>query len=78
MRSLSFALLPLWPIPEPVAGAVAVAPSGGDPSSHARSTHAADPILPRTSRWVQVYWRDPASCASSAASNKTNALVVDG
>ena len=57
----------------------AFAPQGGDPSVKTRSAALGDVIQPGSTRWYQVWYRDPANyaCSSPATSNATSGIVID-
>jgi Tol biopolymer transport system component len=55
-------------------GGVASAPTGSDPSVHARSAALGDTIAPGSSRYYYVYYRDPivlGGCSTSSTFNST-------
>jgi hypothetical protein len=60
-----------------VGGAVS-APTGGDASVSARSAALGDPIAPGSTRWYQVYYRDPdlGFCPSGDSYNVSNGLAI--
>ncbi|MBK7645004.1 MAG: hypothetical protein IPJ19_18490 [Planctomycetes bacterium] len=58
-------------------GGVAVAPTGTDPSVHVRSAALGDPLASGTTRYYQVYYRDPSvlgSCSSTSTFNISQGL----
>ena len=56
-------------------GGTVSAPTGGDPSVQTQSANLGDPIAPGSTRFYQVYYRDPAS-ATGANFNVGNALMM--
>jgi hypothetical protein len=52
-------------------GGVCSAPGGGDPSITARSAALGSPITPGTTRYYQVYYRDPSAVFCPAPSGNT-------
>jgi subtilisin-like proprotein convertase family protein len=56
-------------------GGTVSAPTGGDPSIQTQSATLGDPIAPGSTRYYQVYYRDPAS-ATGANFNVGNALAM--
>jgi hypothetical protein len=62
------------------AGGVVSAPTGADPSVHARSAALGDTIAPGSSRYYYVYYRDPTvlgGCPSASTFNTTQTARID-
>ena len=63
---------------EHAVGGGIVHPDGGEPALSASSAALGDPIAPGSSRWYQVYYRDPfLPCAGEPNFNATQALRID-
>ena len=58
-------------------GHIASAPGPSDPSITAQSASHGDTILPGTSRYYQVYYRDPSSTCTGLGFNVSNGMKID-
>ena len=75
---LTGGILRLNQIPKQAAGGASSYPQAGDLSISARSAQAGQPIQPNSSRYYQVYYRDPANfaCPSPATFNSSSGAAV--